>query len=174
MLWLEAYLSSQWQEKSIIVVSHDASFLEAVCTDIVHLDNYQLNYYSGSYWNFAAIHDKIEAKKVKDYNIQQAAIAEIKKSVKPEKVEQKVKKKLNIPILAEKPKEYRVSFRMNSPTETGTAVELRKISFCYGGGERPLFSDLTVKIDTYSRISIVGPNGVILLCQINSGYVSNS
>ena len=44
VLWLEEYLSRRWRG-SLVVVSHDADFLESVCTDIIHLDAAKLNYY---------------------------------------------------------------------------------------------------------------------------------
>lgn len=44
VLWLDDYLSSQWSG-SLLIVSHDADFLESVCTDIIHLDANKLNYY---------------------------------------------------------------------------------------------------------------------------------
>uniref|UniRef100_F6TGG6 ABC transporter domain-containing protein n=3 Tax=Ciona intestinalis TaxID=7719 RepID=F6TGG6_CIOIN len=45
ILWLEDYLQT-WKS-TIITVSHDRSFLEAVCTDILHLFNKQLEAYRG-------------------------------------------------------------------------------------------------------------------------------
>ena len=36
-------------------VSHDADFLDAICTDIMHLDNKKINYYRGGYSGFRAM-----------------------------------------------------------------------------------------------------------------------
>jgi hypothetical protein len=44
VLWLDEYLSTQWKH-TLLVVSHDADFLDSVCTDIIHLDECKLNYY---------------------------------------------------------------------------------------------------------------------------------
>ena len=44
VLWLDDYISNHWPN-SLVVVSHDADFLDSVCTDIIHLDNMKLNYY---------------------------------------------------------------------------------------------------------------------------------
>ena len=38
----------QWK-KTLLVVSHDQSFLDNVCTDIIHLDQQKLFYYRGNY-----------------------------------------------------------------------------------------------------------------------------
>lgn len=42
-----SYLQS-WK-KTLLIVSHDQSFLDDVCTDIIHLDNQKLYYYRGNY-----------------------------------------------------------------------------------------------------------------------------
>jgi ATP-binding cassette, subfamily F, member 1 len=44
VLWLDDYLSQKWNG-SLLVVSHDADFMESICTDIIHLDSAKLNYY---------------------------------------------------------------------------------------------------------------------------------
>ena len=52
VLWLEDYLTcsrdsgvNSSQIGSVVVISHDADFLEAVCSDIIRLDACQLSYY---------------------------------------------------------------------------------------------------------------------------------
>lgn len=39
----------QGWKKTLLIVSHDQSFLDDVCTDIIHLDNQKLHYYRGNY-----------------------------------------------------------------------------------------------------------------------------
>ena len=39
----------QGWKKTLLVVSHDQSFLDNVCTDIMHLDMQKLFYYRGNY-----------------------------------------------------------------------------------------------------------------------------
>uniref|UniRef100_A0A8P4G6S1 ABC transporter domain-containing protein n=1 Tax=Dicentrarchus labrax TaxID=13489 RepID=A0A8P4G6S1_DICLA len=50
ILWLENYLQT-WQS-TILVVSHDRNFLNAVVTDIIHLHSQRLDSYRGDYENF--------------------------------------------------------------------------------------------------------------------------
>ncbi|ESN93859.1 hypothetical protein HELRODRAFT_180511 [Helobdella robusta] len=47
VIWLDNYL--QGWKKTLLVVSHDQSFLDNVCTDIIHLDQQKLFYYRGNY-----------------------------------------------------------------------------------------------------------------------------
>ena len=48
----------QGWKKTLLVVSHDQSFLDNVCTDIVHLDMQKLFYYKGNYTMFKKVHIK--------------------------------------------------------------------------------------------------------------------
>jgi ATP-binding cassette, subfamily F, member 1 len=47
VIWLDNYLQN-WK-KTLLIVSHDQSFLDNVCTDIIHLDQEKLFYYKGNY-----------------------------------------------------------------------------------------------------------------------------
>jgi ATP-binding cassette subfamily F protein 3 len=50
ILWLENYLQT-WPS-TILVVSHDRSFLNSVATDILHLNNKKLDLYKGDFEMF--------------------------------------------------------------------------------------------------------------------------
>ena len=54
VIWLDNYLCA-WK-KTLLVVSHDAGFLDNICTDIIHLDQRKLHYYKGNYSQFQAMH----------------------------------------------------------------------------------------------------------------------
>ena len=45
VIWLDSYLRT-WK-KTLLIVSHDQSFLDNVCTDVIHLEEQKLNYYRG-------------------------------------------------------------------------------------------------------------------------------
>merc|ERR1712141_514056 len=53
VIWLDNYLQN-WK-KTLLIVSHDQSFLDNVCTDIIHLDQCKLWYYKGNYSMFKKI-----------------------------------------------------------------------------------------------------------------------
>lgn len=48
-VWLEEYLA-RWNPKGILLlVSHSQDFLNGVCTNIIHLFQRRLDYYTGNY-----------------------------------------------------------------------------------------------------------------------------
>jgi len=47
MCSVASYLQN-WK-KTLLIVSHDQSFLDNVCTDIIHLEQQKLKYYRGNY-----------------------------------------------------------------------------------------------------------------------------
>lgn len=51
MDWLIRYLTKadSQQERTLMVVSHDRSFLDAICTDIVVMEHHRLSYHVGNY-----------------------------------------------------------------------------------------------------------------------------
>jgi len=46
-IWLSEYLASCWQG-TLLIVSHDADFLDEVCTDVLQLDDEKLRHYQVS------------------------------------------------------------------------------------------------------------------------------
>lgn len=50
IIWLENYLQN-WPT-TLLIVSHDRSFLNAVASEILHLHNQKIELYRGNYENF--------------------------------------------------------------------------------------------------------------------------
>ena len=72
VIWLDNYLCA-WK-KTLLVVSHDAGFLDNICTDIVHLDNRKLVYYKGNYSQFQSMHKQRMVELMKAYEKQEKNI----------------------------------------------------------------------------------------------------
>ncbi len=47
VIWLEEFIENS--DITIVLVSHARAFLNKVCTDIIHIFDSKLNYYSGNY-----------------------------------------------------------------------------------------------------------------------------
>ena len=76
VIWLTEYLCYEYpQDKTILVVSHDRRFLNELCTDIIHLENCRLKYYSGNYDAFLKIRNELRVHQAKRYERQQKMIS---------------------------------------------------------------------------------------------------
>ncbi|XP_054722316.1 ATP-binding cassette sub-family F member 1-like [Uloborus diversus] len=178
VIWLDNYL--QCWKKTLLVVSHDQSFLDNVCTDIIHLDNLKLFYYRGNYSQFKKMYVQKRKELVKEYEKQEKRLKEMKASGKSTKVAEKATKDAltrkqgkgqkkasqggdpdaGPQELIKRPKEYLVKFRFpNPPPLNPPIMGLHNVDFAYP--DKPfLFKNVDFGIDMSSRVAIVGPNGV--------------
>ncbi|XP_056276298.1 ATP-binding cassette sub-family F member 1 [Pseudoliparis swirei] len=177
VIWLNNYL--QGWKKTLLLVSHDQSFLDEVCTDIIHLDNEKLYYYRGNYLTFKKMYVQKQKDMQKQYDKQEKKLKDLKAGGKSTKQaekqtkealtrkQQKGKKKgaqeeesQDATELLKRPKEYTVKFTFpNPPPLSPPILGLHCVDFGYGG-HKPLFKNVDFGIDMDSRICIVGPNGV--------------
>merc|ERR1712002_900532 len=178
VIWLDNYL--QTYKKTLLIVSHDQSFLDNVCTDIVHLDQCKLWYYKGNYSMFKKMEQQKRRERIKDYEKQERKLKELKAAGQSKKkAESKQKEALTRKQeknktkltknndedtgpqeLLERPKEYQVHFRFPETSSlTPPILGLYNISYHYK--DQPyLFKNVEFGIDMQSRVAIVGPNGV--------------
>ncbi|CBH16227.1 ABC transporter, putative [Trypanosoma brucei gambiense DAL972] len=171
VIWLESYLCEQYNEKArrpktLVVVSHDAGFLDEVCTHMVHVENYQLNYYRGGFSGFdeqlRQRHQEID-KKYATFN---KTINEKKRNgMSNAQVDEWIKDQVRTgrldPIYLEKRRDYIVNFPFSEPPELpdGYIVKLEDVSFNYPGGP-VLFHKVSCALWADSRITLCGPNGI--------------
>ncbi|CAM9436571.1 unnamed protein product [Ectocarpus sp. 12 AP-2014] len=162
VLWLDDYLARKWKT-TLLVVSHDQDFLDSVCTDIVHLHEMGLKYYGHGVDRFREMlgQASVNVKAEKDYKLQEKEIAALKrKGNSGSKAEEAVLKKMGRTSLMDRPKEYTVKFMLSSPEDRVPSISVLDVSFGYRDDRAALFQDLRFKVDTDTRVAIVGPNGV--------------
>jgi len=177
VIWLDNYMQNY--KKTLLIVSHDQSFLDNVCTDIIHLDQCKLWYYKGNYSMFKKMVVQKRRELLKEYEKQEKRIRDAKISGSSKKKaeskakdlltrkQQKNQSKLQKnddesgPVeLLEKPKEYLVKFRFPETSQLQPPIlGLYNVSFNYPDQPK-LFKDVEFGIDMESRVAIVGPNGV--------------
>lgn len=68
----------QGWKKTLLIVSHDQSFLDNVCSDIVHLDQHKLHYYKGNYSMFKKMYSQKRKEMIKEYEKQEKRLKELK------------------------------------------------------------------------------------------------
>lgn len=178
VIWLDNYL--QGWKKTLLIVSHDQSFLDNVCNEIIHLDNKKLYYYKGNYTMFKKMFVQKRREQNKEYEKQEKRIKEMKAHGQSKKAaEKKTKDSLSKkqekgkgkgqkedldddkPVeLLQKPKDYIVKFNFPDPPPLQPPIlGLHNVNFAFEG-QKPLFINVDFGIDLSSRIAIVGPNGV--------------
>ena len=124
----------QTWKKTLLIVSHDQSFLDNVCNEIIHLDQKKLFYYKGNYSMFKKMLVQKRREQLKDYEKQEKRIRELKAHGQSKKAAEKKQKETltrkqeknktkqqkneedDQPTeLLAKPKEYLVKFRFPDP-----------------------------------------------------------
>ncbi|XP_013167033.1 PREDICTED: ATP-binding cassette sub-family F member 1 [Papilio xuthus] len=179
VIWLDNYL--QGWKKTLLVVSHDQSFLDNVCNEIIHLDQQKLFYYKGNYSMFKKMYAQKRKEMIKEYEKQEKRLKEMKSHGQSKKQAEKKQKEVltrkqeknrsksqreeaeegAAPVtLLQRPKEYIVKFNFPDPPPLQPPIlGLHNVNFNFPG-QKPLFIDVDFGIDLNSRIAIVGPNGV--------------
>uniref|UniRef100_A0A672H8Z6 ATP-binding cassette sub-family F member 3 n=1 Tax=Salarias fasciatus TaxID=181472 RepID=A0A672H8Z6_SALFA len=166
ILWLENYLQT-WQS-TILVVSHDRNFLNAVVTDIIHLHSQRLDSYRGDYENFIKTKEDRLKNQQREYEAQlqyrqhiQVFIDRFRYNAnRAAQVQSKLKLLERLPELKPIEKETEVTLRFPDNFEklSPPILQLDEVEFYYSR-DQPLFSGLNLSADLESRICIVGENG---------------
>ncbi|XP_041655477.1 ATP-binding cassette sub-family F member 3 [Cheilinus undulatus] len=166
ILWLENYLQT-WQS-TILVVSHDRNFLNAVVTDIIHLHSQRLDSYRGDYENFIKTKEDRLKNQQREYDAQlqyrqhiQVFIDRFRYNAnRAAQVQSKLKLLEKLPELKPLEKETEVTLRFPDNFEklSPPILQLDEVEFHYSADQR-LFSGLNLSADLESRICIVGENG---------------
>lgn len=166
ILWLEAYLQT-WQS-TILVVSHDRNFLNAVATDIIHLHSQRLDTYRGDFENFMKIKEERLKNQQREYEAQQQYREHIQVFIdrfrynanRASQVQSKIKLLEKLPKLKPVDKESEVIMKFPDGFEkfSPPILQLDEVDFYYNPSHY-IFCSLSVSADLESRICVVGENG---------------
>ncbi|KAK7877444.1 hypothetical protein WMY93_031784 [Mugilogobius chulae] len=153
---------------TILVVSHDRNFLNAVVTDIVHLHSQRLDSYRGDYENFIKTKEDRLKNQQRKYEAQlqyrqhiQVFIDRFRYNAnRAAQVQSKLKLLEKLPELKPLEKETEVLLRFPDQFEklSPPILQLDEVEFYYNQDQR-LFTGLNLSADLDSRICIVGENG---------------
>ncbi|KAE8603457.1 hypothetical protein XENTR_v10014343 [Xenopus tropicalis] len=166
ILWLECYLQT-WPS-TILVVSHDRNFLNAVATDIVHLHSQRLEAYRGNFESFLKTKEERLKNQQREYEAQQQYREHIQVFIdrfrynanRASQVQSKLKLLEKLPELKPVEKDTEVILRFPDGFEkfSPPILQLDEIGFWYSS-DQPVFKNLSVSADLDSRICVVGENG---------------
>jgi ATP-binding cassette subfamily F protein 1 len=127
--WLTEYL--QKYKKTLLLVSHDVNFINDICTDIIHINEKTLNYYTNvTYYAFLKI------------------LNQNKKNLR-----KKLLKKYKL-------REYAVNFTFLDPQCLGHGSILSLEDVYFGYGNDILLREISISISLDTRIAITSANGM--------------
>ena len=165
LLWLESYLRTY--RGSIVIVSHDRTFLDRMVNRVVALHRSSLTEYTGNYSTFERLFEEHLESYRKAYDAQREEIERMTRFIntfrynarKASQVQSRVKQlekmeKLDPPHAV--PKGVRFHFPQ-APRSGRRVIELQAVSKRYG--ELQVFENLNLVIERGERIALVGING---------------
>ena len=152
---------------AILTISHDRTFLNAICDGIVEIAHGQLHRYQGNYESYLRQKAEREAQHLAAYNNQQREIAQLEtfitrfraKASKASQAQARIKQLEKMERIA--PPESTadtISFSFPQPQRSGQRVmTLENVHQAYG--DYIVYTNLNLKIEKQQRIVLVGPNG---------------
>ena len=165
--WLEEYLKNY--KGTIVIISHDRFFLDAVTDKTFEIINGHMNCYNGNYTAFMELRKKNYEIELKAYNVQAAEIKRQEdiiekyrsfnreKSVKAaesrEKALNKIEK-LDTPDKEQKGSKIKFDTQIKSGNDV---LHIEELSKSYG--ENKLFSNLFLDLKRSEKTALIGENG---------------
>ncbi|WP_144657980.1 ABC-F family ATP-binding cassette domain-containing protein [Achromobacter dolens] len=169
MLWLEKWLAAY--PGTVMLISHDTEFLDAVAKSILHFDHAKLVRYRGGYGDFLTQ----RAERLRQTNIAyerqtreaarlQGFIDRFKaKASKAKQAQSRVKALARMQVLAPLHAEAGIDIRIPSPDQVpDPLLTLEHLSAGYtdaAGNEVPILRDVTLMVRAGSRVGVLGANG---------------
>ncbi|HEX8011947.1 MAG TPA: ATP-binding cassette domain-containing protein [Casimicrobiaceae bacterium] len=164
VLWLEEWL--QRYPGTLLLITHDRDFLDAVTTTIVHLDARKLTLYSGDYSQFERSRAQALGEQQAAYARQQRHIAHLRsyierfrtKATKAKQAQSRIKTLERMELIAAAHVDS--PFAFDFPATQIDARQLLKLDHAtLGYPGRPVLSGVDWAILAGERIGLLGPNG---------------
>ena len=164
MLWLE-----QWLKRftgTVLFISHDRDFIDAVSTHILHFEHKLLNQYTGTYSAFEMQRAEKLAQQQSKYEKQQQRISEIEsfvsrfkaKASKAKQAQSRVKELERMALIA--PAHIDSPFNFHFPVSEKISSPLLNLQKCdLGYGDKAILHQFSTSILPGMRIGLLGPNG---------------
>jgi len=165
--WLEETLRKY--RGTVLVISHDRYFMNAVCDSMAELSMRRLTQYEGNYDQFAVKRQADLERQLKEYKLRQAEIARQQAIIQRYRMynreksiraaESREKRLEKIERLDRPASEQRVRFSFEARRRTGEDVlKAKGLSKAFEG--RALFRDFHLHLRAGDRVALIGPNGV--------------
>ena len=168
--WLETYLSSY--QGSILVISHDRYFLDALVNVIYEIERTEVRKYVGNYSKYVENKEKKrkllgkkyalqqqEISKMEDYIQRNIAMATSSRSAKNKRKQLERIERIEMPLKDLKHTQMAFSMEKNSHKEVLKVRDL-SISFATECEQQPLLKNISFQLHRGEKVALIGPNGV--------------
>jgi len=160
--WLEDFLSSH--KMTILLVTHDRYFLDAVCNEILEMDDEKIYIYKGDYDYFleqkSLRHEVAQSELQKDKNIFRKELEWMRKQPKARTVKSKSRQDAFAVInekVSQRKDEVELSLQVKMTRMGGKVLEMKKVNKAFG--DKVLIKGFDYTFKKGERIGIVGKNG---------------
>jgi len=161
--WLEDYLSAQ--KITLLCVTHDRYFLDAVCNEILEMDEEKIYTYKGDYDYFLeqkSLRQEVQASELqKDKNIFRKELEWMRKQPKARTTKSKSRQDAFTEIeerVSQRREEADVSLQVKMTRLGGKVLEMKKVNKSYG--DKVILKGFDYTFKKGERIGIVGKNGI--------------
>jgi ATP-binding cassette subfamily F protein 3 len=164
VIWLEAWLREY--PGTLLLISHDRDFLDAVVGAVCHIAQGRLKLYSGGYSAFERQRAEQLAQQRAAYERQQREIAHVKqfvdrfraKAIKARQAQSRLKALERMEQIAPAHVDSPFRFAFAAPaSQPHPLLRLEQVSAGYG--ERPVLEGIDLSLTPGERIALLGPNG---------------
>jgi ATP-binding cassette subfamily F protein 3 len=164
VLWLQNWL--QGYEGTIVLVSHDREFLDAVCTHTLHLHQQQLTIYTGNYSQFERLRAEKLAQQTSLQASQQRYLQHLQSYVdrfraqatKSRQAQSRIKMIEKIQVVAPVQADNEFRFKIAKPARLPAPL-LVLDQVAVGYGDKVQLSGLKMSLHPGHRVALLGPNG---------------
>ncbi|HEY6896003.1 MAG TPA: ATP-binding cassette domain-containing protein, partial [Rhodocyclaceae bacterium] len=164
VLWLEGWLRGY--PGTLLMISHDRDFLDAVVGQIIHIEQGRMSLYSGDYSAFERTRAERLAAQQSMYERQQREIAHLHKYVdrfraqatKARQAQSRLKALDRMELIAAAHVDTAFTFRLLEPTAMSDPL-LGVEAAAVGYGETPLLAGIRLEVRPGARIGLLGRNG---------------
>ncbi|WLF83907.1 ATP-binding cassette domain-containing protein [Moraxella sp. ZY210820] len=165
ILWLEDWLNHY--QGTLILISHDRDFLDAVTDHILHIENAELTLYTGNYSQFEIIRSERLAQQQQAYEKQQETKAHLQKFIdrfkakatKARQAQSRIKQLERMQQLAPAHIDTPFTFQFREPSKMSSPLlQLNEASIGYSA-DKILAKKINLQITPNSRLGLLGLNG---------------
>ena len=164
ILWLEDWLKSY--EGTLVLISHDRDFLDAITDHILHIENQELTLYTGNYSTFETTRSERLAQQQQAFEKQQETRAHLQKFIdrfkakatKARQAQSRIKQLERMQQLAPAHVDTPFTFNFREPTKMSSPL-LSLDAVTIGYGDKIIAEKIRLQITPNSRIGLLGMNG---------------